>query len=69
MLFPLSSSNLAELPQADDDVPLELVIEDFEGKVIELNLEEYIVFWKSVSCQIFTSSQTLSLGSHRQKLK
>lgn len=44
MLFPLSSSNLAELPQADDDVPLELGIEDFEGKVIELNLEEYIVF-------------------------
>lgn len=44
MLFPLSSSNLAELPLADDDVPLELVIEDLAGKVIELNLDEYIVF-------------------------
>lgn len=44
MLFPLSSSNFAELPLADDDVPLELVTDDLAGKVIELNLDEYIVF-------------------------
>lgn len=44
MLFPLSSSNLAELPLADDDVPLELVTDDLVGKVTALNLDEYIVF-------------------------